>query len=80
MKTSHLWLFETSIGTRLKVPEIAENTLFELLHVADGAPESLKAEDECPDNIRPGNMIKTAPEDTGNVLLVWQEEPIECRV
>lgn len=67
---SHLWFFETSIGTRLEVSEIAEDTLFEFLHIADGAPKSLKAKDECSHNIRAGNMVETTPKDAGNVLLV----------
>lgn len=79
-ETSYLWLFEASVGTRLKVSEIAKYTLLELLHVADGAPKSLETEDKCPDNIRAGNMIETTPKDAGNVLLIRQQEPIEGRV
>jgi len=68
------------VSTRLDVSEIAEDTLFELFHVSDGATESPKAEDECLGNIRAGNVIKIAPEDTEDVLLVWQKQLIERRV
>jgi len=59
IETRHLWFLEASVSTRLEVSEIAEDTLFELFHVSDGATESLKAEDECSDNIRAGDVIKT---------------------
>lgn len=80
IETRHLWFLEASVSTRLEVSEIAEDTLFELFHVSDGATESLKAEDECSDDICAGDVIKTAPEDTGDVFLIWQKEPIERRV
>ena len=69
IETRHLWFLEASVSTRLEVSEIAEDTLFELFHVSDGATESPKAEDECSDNIRAGDVMKTAPEDTEDVLL-----------
>ena len=70
METSHLWFLEASVSAGLKVSEITENTLFELLHVPDGAPKCLKAEDECSDDIRAGDVVKAAPEDTGDILLI----------
>jgi len=80
IETRHPWFPEASVSTRLEVSEIAEDTLFELFHVSDRATESLKAEDECSDNTHTGDVIKTAPEDTEDVLLIWQKQPIERRV
>ena len=80
MNTSHLWFLEASIVTRFEVSEIAENTLLKLLHVPDGAAKRLEPEDERSDNIRASDMVKTAPKDTGDVFLVWQEKAIERRV
>ena len=77
MGVSHLWFLEASVSTGFEVSEVTEDTLFELLHVPNGAPKSLKPEDECSDDIRAGDVVKTAPEDTGDVLLIRQEEPIE---
>ena len=80
MGISYLWLLEASVGARFEVSEITEDTLFELLHVPDGAPKCLKPENECSDDIRASDVVKTAPKDTGNVLLIRQEEAIESRV
>ena len=80
MRISYLWFLEASVSTRFEVSEIAEDTLFELLHVPDGAPEGLEPENECSDDIRASDVVKTAPKDTGDVLLIRQEEAIESRV
>lgn len=70
MKILHLWFFEASISTGFEVSEIAEDALFELLHVPNGAPKSFKPEDECPDDIRASDVVKAAPKDTGDILLI----------
>jgi len=77
---SYLRFLKTSVSTRFEVSEITEDTLFELLHVPDGAPKGLKPENECSDDIRASDVVKTAPQDTGNILLIRQEEAIESRV
>ena len=77
---SHLWFLKASVSTRFEVSEITEDTLFKLLHVPNGAPKSLKAEDECSDDIRASDVVKAAPQNTGDVFLVRQEEPIESRM
>ena len=69
MGISHLRFLEASIGTRFEVSEVTEDTLLELLHVPNRAPKSFKPEDECSDDIRASDVVKAAPEDTGNVFL-----------
>ena len=77
---THLWLFETSVGTGLEITEVAEDALFEFFHINDGATESFKAEDEGTDDIGSGDMIEARPKDARDVFARGKEETIESRM
>jgi hypothetical protein len=72
-----LWFFQRCVSPRLKISKIAEDALFELLHVLDGTTKGLEPEHEGTYNVRTRDMIKPVPEDTGDIFLIRKKEAIE---
>jgi len=49
VRATDLWILETSVRSRLEVPEITEDPFLELLHVGDRSSESFESEDQSSD-------------------------------
>lgn len=56
-----LWLFERSVGARLEVAKVGEDTLLELLRVLDRAAEGLEPEGKTSYDVSAGNVKEVVP-------------------
>ena len=68
---------QARVDARLEIPQIGEDALLELLHVAHRATERLEAKHQRPNDIGTGDVVEAAPEHTGHVLAVGQYEAVE---
>jgi hypothetical protein len=74
---AYLWFLQTSIDAGFEIAKITEDTLLKLFHILDGSAKGLETEDESADDVCAGDVVETAPEDTCDELVVWEEESVE---
>lgn len=73
----YLGLFETGVNTGFEIPEIAEDALFEFLHIPDGPAKGLESKYEGADDVGAGDVVEAVPEDAGDVFGGGEEEAVE---
>ena len=64
IQETRLGLLEGGIGTRLQIPEIRKDTLFELLGVLDRPSKRLKTKGKASNNVGTGDVKEIVPTDS----------------